>query len=250
MVGLTLFGSCFLSFWGFVNADDIIVQEGSSSSDLAYAVVLANGLPIIAGSTSSNFPGMTNSGSDDAIVVKYNIDGTQAAIKTLATSSDESVYGSTIDDSNNVYVTGYTDGDLAGSEGGRDIFVAKFDSSLTQLWLIQTGTDGSDSGYAVAVDSANRLIVGGTVSGTFTGQTNLGYTDCFIMQYNSSGGMEWVIQFGGSKTDLFYDLAVNTVGSVDDIYATGYTDSGTFDGQTRSGSSAAFLIKVWRFQTG
>ena len=226
-----------------MNTDGIIVQEGSSSSDIAYGVVLANGLPIVAGSTSSNFPGMTNSGSDDAIVVKYNIDGTQAAIKTFATSSDESIYGSTIDDSNNVYVTGYTDGDLAGSQGSRDIFVAKLDSGLTQVWLIQTGTTGSDSGYAVAVDSASRVIVGGTVSGTFTGQTNLGYTDSFIMQCSSTGSMEWVIQFGGSKTDIFYDIAVDTVGSVDDIYGTGYSDSGSFDGQSTSGSGV-FLIKV------
>ena len=245
MVGLPFFGACFLSFWGLVNAGSIIVQEGSSSADYSSGVVLASGLPIVAGTTSGNFPGMTSSGyyNDDAIVVKYNIDGTQAAIKTFGTNSDEAIYASTIDDSNNVYVTGYTYGDLAGSQGSHDVFVAKLDSALTQVWLIQTGTTGTDVGHAVKIDSASRVIVGGYTSGAFTGQTNLGSNDAFIMQYSSGGSREWVIQFGSTGGDYLYDLAVDTVGSVDDIYGTG-ASQGTFEGQSNSGSNDIFLIKV------
>ena len=244
MVGLPFFGACFLSFWGLANAGSIIVQEGSSSADYGSGVVLASGLPIVSGTTSGNFPGMTSSGYDDAIVVKYNIDGTQAAIKTFGTSSDERIYARTIDDSNNVYVTGYTDGDLAGSTGSRDTFVAKLDSSLAQVWLIQPGSTASDSGYAVAVDSASRVIVGGYTGGAFTGQTtSLGSDDAFIMQYSSGGSREWVIQFGSSVSDQLYGLAVDTVGSVDDIYGTG-TSGGTFEGQSNSGDFDIFLIKV------
>ena len=255
MVRLTFFGSCFLSFWGFVNADSIIVQEGSSNYDYATGVVMASGLPIVTGLTNGNFPGMTNSdnsGYYDALVVKYNTDGTQAAIKTFGTSNNnEHIYASTIDDSNNVYVTGYTSGDLAGSQGSNDAFLAKLDSSLTQVWLIQTGTTSSDYGHAVAVDSANRVIVGGYTYGAFTGFSNLGSgtADCFIMQYSSTGSREWVIQFGSTAHDYLYGLAVDTVGSVDDIYGTGYS-AGTFEGQSNSGSNDIFLIKVWRFQTG
>ena len=243
MVGWTFFGSCFLSFWGFVNADGVIVQEGTSGRDWGYAVVVASGLPIVAGSTNANFPGMTNSGSYDGLVVKYNIDGTQAAIKTFATSSGEEIFASAIDDSNNVYVTGYTAGNLAGSQGSNDVFLAKLDSSLTQVWLIQDGTASSEIPYAVTIDSASRVIVGGYTSGAFTDQTNLGSADCFIMQYSSTGSREWVIQFGSTDTDYLYGLAVDTVGSVDDIYGTGYGHDG-FDGQSSSGSSDIFLIKV------
>ena len=243
MVRLPFFGSCFLSFWGLVNADGIIVQQGSTSQDYTIGVVLASGLPIVAGETQGNFPGMTTGGSYDGIVVKYNIDGTQAAIKTFATSSGDRIYASAIDDSNNVYVTGYTDGDLAGSQGSKDVFLAKLDSSLTQVWLIQTGTTSDEIAQAVAINSASRVIVGGYTSGAFTDQTNLGSADCFIMQYSSTGSREWVIQFGSSGSDYLHGLAVDTVGSVDDIYGTGYS-SGTFEGQSNSGSSDIFLIKV------
>ena len=231
-----------------MNADGIIVQEGSSEADYASGVVVASGLPIVAGSTSGSFPGMTTSGSSDALVVKYNTDGTQAAIKTFATSSYEQILSITIDDSNNVYVTGTTGGDLAGHEGSSDIIVAKLDSSLAQVWLVQTGTNDADEGKAVAIDSAGRVLVGGITHSAFTGFTNLGNYDCFIMQFNSTGGMEWVTQFGSTDSDRFHGIAVDTVGSVDDIYGTGYGFD-DFEGQSGSGSADIFLIKVWRFQT-
>ena len=229
-----------------MSADGIIVQEGTSNDDYAMGVVLANGLPIVSGESKADFPGMTNTnaGTWDAIVKKYNTDGTQAAIKTFATSSSEGIYATTIDDSNNVYVAGYTQADLAGSQGGNDIFVAKLDSSLTQIWLIQDGTSSGDLARAVAIDSASRVIVGGyTSGGAFPDHTNLGSSDCFIMQYSSTGTREWVIQFGSTDADDLNGLAVDTVGSVDDIYGTGYGHDG-FDGQSSSGSRDIFLIKV------
>ena len=230
-----------------MNADGIIVQEGTSGSDWGYAVVVAGGLPIVAGSSSSSFPGMTTTGGYDGIVVKYDTDGTQAAIKTYATSSGEEIFASCIDDSDNVYVAGWTAGNLAGSQGSNDVFVAKLDSSLTQAWLIQDGTGSSEFPYAVAVDSASRVIVGGFTNGAFDGFTNLGSSyDCFIMQLSSTGSREWVIQFGSDDTDYVYGLAVDTVGSVDDIYGTGYGHDG-FEGLSSSGSQDIFLIKVWRF---
>ena len=232
-----------------MNADGIFVQDGSSNQDYASGVVVANGLPIVAGYTYGSFENMTNAGQFDSLVVKYNVDGTQAAIKTFATHSIDRIYASTIDDSNNVYVCGYTDGDLAASnQGSSDVILAKLDSSLTQVWLIQDGTTSADYAYAVAVDSASRVIIGGSTAGALTDQTHLGSNDCFIMQFNSTGGMEWVIQFGSADSDVLYGLAVDTVGSVDDIYGTGYSE-GTFENQSNSGSNDIFLIKAWRFQT-
>ena len=93
------------------------------------------------------------------------------------------------------------------------------------------------------VDSASRVIVGGRTDGAFTDQSQVGGGDCFIMQYSSTGSREWVIQFGSTNKDELFGLAVDTVGSVDDIYGTGYA-AGTFEGQSISGSADIFLMKV------
>ena len=50
--------------------------------------------------------------------------------KQLGTSSDDHAYGIITDSSNNVYVTGYTNGGLDGntSAGSSDLFLVKYDS--------------------------------------------------------------------------------------------------------------------------
>ena len=51
-------------------------------------------------------------------------------VKQLGTSSEDYGYGVTVDSSNNIYVTGQTDGGLDGitNSGGTDIFLVKFNS--------------------------------------------------------------------------------------------------------------------------
>lgn len=248
MVIVALLASCFVRLWCLGSADGIIMQQGSTNTDFPSAIVLANGFPVIAGATYANFPGMTLAGGNDAIVVKYNLDGTVAAMTTFATTDWDSIWASTIDDSANIYLVGHTTWDLNGTNAGagswtNDVFIAKVDSNLNQVWLIQTGTTTNDYGYAVALDSSGKVIVGGSSAGTWPDQTQLGDNDAFIMQYDSHGNRQWVIQFGSAGDDYVYGIAVDTVDSIDDIYATGVS-AGSFEGHTSSGSNDFFLIKV------
>jgi hypothetical protein len=80
------------------------------------------------GNTSSS----TNSSPDfDIFLVKYNSSGTKQWTKQLGTSSIDTGNGVSTDSSGNIYVTGYTQGDLDGntSSGSNDIFLVKYDSS-------------------------------------------------------------------------------------------------------------------------
>lgn len=249
MIVVALFASYFVRLWCLGSADGIIMQQGSTNTDFPSAIVLANGFPVIAGTTYANFPGMTHIGGSDAIAVKYNLDGTVAAITTIATTDWDSIWAGTIDDSANIYLVGHTSLDLNGTNAGagtwtKDVFIAKVDSNLNHLWLVQTGTTTNDYGYAVALDSSGKVIVGGSSSGTWPDQTQLGNDDAFIMQYDSHGNRQWVIQFGSAEDDSVYGIAVDTVDSIDDIYATG-TSAGIFEGHTSySGGNDFFLIKV------
>lgn len=244
MIGWPLLLSCSLGLWRAVNADSVIVQEGGLNNDYPFSIVLVGGLPVVSGFTAATFPGMTTAGSDDAIIVKYNMDGTQAAIKSFGTTFIDQIHCSAIDGSDNVFVAGVTAGSLNGSNaGGYDVFIAKLDSSLSQVWLVQTGTTGDQYARAVATDSSGNLIVGGDTGGTWSGQTSVGNDDAFIMKYDTSGTQQWVIQFGSTSDDRLYGIAVDMVDSVDDILATGYT-RGNFEGGTYSGNTDLFLIKV------
>lgn len=229
------------------------MQQGSDLYDEATGIVLVGGLPVIVGWTNGDFPGMTNSnrGNADGIVVKYSLDGSRTTTVRISTTSEDKIYDAATDSSSNIFVVGYTSGTLTNTEAGtyQDGFIVKLDSNLNEQWIRQPGTTNSDYLYSVQIDSTGRVIVGGftyaawSATTTTSATSNLGGYDSCILVYDTNGTRQWVIQFGSAGHDYLNALAVDTVDSLDDIYATGYTD-GAFDGKTNSGSNDIFLIKV------
>ena len=95
------------------------------------------------GTTEGGLDGNANSGGiryylrascKDIFLVKYNSSGTKQWTKQFGTSSMDDGTGVTTDSSGNIYVTGYTKGDLDGNtkSGDDDIFLVKYDSSGTK----------------------------------------------------------------------------------------------------------------------
>jgi len=136
-----------------------------------------------------------------------------------------------VDSSNNIYVTGYTDGGLDGnsSSGKQDFFLTKYNSSGTKEWTKQEGSSGDDFAYGVAVDSSDNIYVTGYTDKKFHGNNNSGRFDIFLVKYNSSGARQWTKQLGTSNNE--YASAVATDSS-DNIYVTGMTWGG-LDGSTK-----------------
>jgi len=106
-------------------------QLGTSSSDGGSGVTTdSSGNIYVTGYTLGGLDGNTNSGSYDMFLVKYNSSGTKQWTKQLGTSSVDKGRGVTTDSSDNIYVTGGTDGDLDGNtnSGSVDIFLVKYNS--------------------------------------------------------------------------------------------------------------------------
>ena len=109
--------------------------------------------------------------------------------KQLGTSYGDLGRGITTDSSDNIYVTGHTEGGLDGntSSGQEDIFLVKYNSSGTKQWTKQLGTSSSDKGRGVTTDSSGNIYVTGTTSGDLDGNTSSGQEDIFLVKYDSSG---------------------------------------------------------------
>mgnify|MGYP001307160468 CR=1 FL=1 len=107
-------------------------QLGTSSDDLGIGVTTDSSDNIyLTGYTKGGLDGNTNSGDYDIFLVKYNSSGKKQWTKQLGTSSYDEGVGVTTDSSDNIYVTGQTQGGLDGntSSGGDDIFLVKYNSS-------------------------------------------------------------------------------------------------------------------------
>jgi len=212
-------------------------QLGSSESDSGSGVTTdSSGNIYVTGYTGGGLDGNTFSGGHtDIFLVKYDSSGTKQWTKQLGTSSFDSGNDVTTDSSGNIYVTGKTSGSLDGNTdpGGdwNDIILVKYDSSGTRQWIKQLGSSLNDWGDGVTTDSSGNIYITGFTHGYLDGNTNSGWSDIFLVKYNSSGSKQWTKQLGTSKDER--GLGVTTDSS-ENIYVTGNTDGG-LDGNKNMG---------------
>ncbi len=193
------------------------------------------------GGTYGGINSNTNSGEQDIFLVKMdNESGTQWTVQ-LGSSSNDTGRGVAVDTSNNIYVTGSTEGGLNGytNLGEEDVFLLKYNSSGTIQWSRQLGTSESDIGHAVAVYSNTYIYVVGETEGGLDNNTSSGGKDLFLVQYNASGTRQWTKQMGTTSDDVAYGV---TVDSSNNVYVTGAT-FGALNG-SNNGSSDIFIMKI------
>jgi len=222
-------------------------QLGTSGWDEGKGVATdSSGNVYVAGYTGGGLDGNSNSGGNDLFVVKYNSSGTKQWTQQLGSSSNEYTQGVATDSSGNVYVGGRTSGGLDGNSnsGETDLFVVKYDSSGTKQWTRQLGTSSSDDAWGVATDSSGNVYITGRTGGGLDGNSHSGYSgysDTFVVKYNSSGTKQWTQQMGSYSTSRDSDLGVATDSS-GNVFVAGFTREG-LDGNNNSGQSDLFVVK-------
>lgn len=220
------------------------------------------------GTSSAN---ITSSGSTDAFVCKLDSTGAYVwAVKLGGATSDQG-YGIVVDNSGNVYTTGYFSSSTAyfdpasasthtlSTTGGNDIYVSKLNASGNYVWAVKMGGTGADQGFGIAVDGNSNVYTTGYFNGTgvyFDPATTATHTltssgnDIFVSKLDADGSYVWAVQMGGSGGDQGYAIAVDNSGNV---YTTGsfagtgaYFDPASTSSHTlsSSGSSDIFVSKL------
>ncbi|MCX5887156.1 MAG: SBBP repeat-containing protein [Proteobacteria bacterium] len=232
---------------------------GSYGASIQAIAIDKSGNVLIAGETeSSDFPTTSgaydtsyNGGGEwggDVFVSKLNSSLTTLMASTFLGGKDEDdAYGLAIDSSGNVFVAGYTSSsdfpttsgvyDTSYNGGDEDVFVSKFNSSLTTL-MASTFIGGSGyEGYGsvLAIDSSGNVFVAGessssnfpTTSGAYDTSYNGGDRDVFVSKFNSSLTTLMASTFiGGSGYDDYGKaLAIDSSGN---IFIAGGTSSPDF----------------------
>jgi len=205
---------------------------GTSGNDTSCgAAVDSDGNIYITGYTGGDLDGNTNAGEYDIFVAKYDTNGDKKWTELLGTLENEVGYGIAVDSNNNVSITGWTQGDLAGNTnaGGWDIFVAMYDPNGYIQWTKLLGTSDFDEGHGIAMDSDGNIYV--------TGVTQ---SDILFAKYNASGSRQWSGSSSTSEYECGRGIAVDSNG---DIYITGGT-WGDLDGKANEGRNDIFITKL------
>ena len=214
--------------------EQVLVQTGTSGDEEILDMSIdSNNRSYVTGYTSGAFDG-TNQGFYDAFALRIANNGVINWARQIGSSADDYGVGiGAINASGNPAIIGTTEGTLSGqtSAGGIDIFIAEYNTNGAQQWLRQTGTSGNEFAIGGCADSSGNYYFAGTTDGTWSGQTNSGLTDFFLMKYNGTGVFQFARQFGSSNYDYSYSLSCTNAGV---IYHSG-ASSGSMPGFTSKG---------------
>lgn len=233
------------------NSDGTILwkkQFGTSQAEQATDIVVdGSGNSYLTGFTNGNLAdGSSNAGGRDAWVAKYDPDGDRVWIEQLGSLKDDEAQSVAIDSAGNVYITGFTEGNLAGDRpGAKDVWLAKYDKDGNLVWTKQFGSTDNDLAYGITVDNANNLYLTGFTNGNLDGR-EAGKYDSWVAKYDTDGNNLWLETLGSDTQSYSRNIAVDGNGNV---YITGIEEEGD------NTSFDAFLAKyspegslVWKQQ--
>ena len=242
----------------------------SASTDSSGNIIVAgyyasNPLNIFAANGSTVSFTLSNSGSQDAFVVKYDPNGTPLWARRIGATGQDVANSVSTDSSGNIVVTGYyasnplniyaANGSTVSftltNTGSYNTFVVKYDSSGTPLWARRLGGTLSDFAQSVSTDSSGNVIVVGQYSSTTlnifaaNGSTvlftlaNSGNNDAFVVKYDSSGTWQWARRIGGTFSDVANEVSTDSSGNV---IVAGQHSSNPLDIFAENGSTVSFSL--------
>ena len=205
------------------------------NQDFARSIAVDSGGDVIATGSYYNsvtFGGTTLTSPDNwfsAYVVKYRNSGSVAWAKSIGASSFHVyAYGAAAAQSGDAYITGYL------SDGNR-MFISKYSSDGDLMW---TREESARRTYSYGLGTAASPNGGAYVAGYFgTGAnssvmfgtntlTSAGYSDAFLVKYDSNGNAVWARRAGGLAGAYASSVAVDNEGNA--LITGTFSDVATF----------------------
>ena len=206
---------------------------------------------------------LTSNGSEDIFALKLDSDGDFVWAVGMGSPFYEEPVSVGVDGLGNVYVGGYFSNTIdfdpgegvtnINTNGGQDIFVVKLDQDGNFLLAGGLGGPEQDLCLGMDVSSGGDVYLTGAFNETADFdpgpgeqlRTSLGNFDGFITKLNALGEHSYTVTFGGTDSDIAWDVALDAQGNA---YA-----AGGFRGQFQSGfdvppdavgSEDVFVVKV------
>jgi chitodextrinase len=205
---------------------------------LNVAVDSTGGYVYVTGYTTAAMDGQLSHGGRDIFLVRYDLNGGSKQTRLLGTAQADAGNAVAVDVNGNVYIACYTEGTLGSpNSGGKDIVVAKFNSSLVLQDAWQIGSAGDDVATGVAVSAAGDSVyitglAGGVLPSLVAGNTYAGNGDLMVARFSNAGVLGWTALLGSPETDA--GLAVAVIGSA--VNVAGVT-GGALPGKTSQGGN-------------
>ncbi|HYV54141.1 MAG TPA: T9SS type A sorting domain-containing protein [Chitinophagaceae bacterium] len=180
---------------------------------------------------------LTNYGTNNILLAKYDSTGTVFWAKSSYGAGDNECNDIAVDNSSNSYLTGkfgapfvsFDTDTLFKPGAGTNPFLVKYDQSGNEIWAKGGEGAGTNIGTSVAVDTSGNIYIAGSYNAQnliFDSDTVIntaaGFTDVFIVKYNSAGNVIWVKNIGGILAENCSAILTDNSGN---LYITGIFSS-------------------------
>jgi hypothetical protein len=210
---------------------------------------------------------LTSAGLWDIFITKLDSSGNFIWAREMGGSNDDAAQSIAVDDSGNVYTSGYFSGTVdfdpgAGvynltSAGSADMFILKLNSSGNFVWAKAMGGSGWDNAYSIASDASGNVYTTGVFQDTVdfdpgaavVNVVSAGGSDIFISKLDAGGNFVWEKNIGGIDEESGSAIKVDGSGN---IYITGAFRNGfdfdpgigVYNMLSASGDNDAFILKL------
>jgi len=199
-------------------------RAGGSESDEGYGIAVdeSNGCTVTGYfRRAASFENilLNSEGAEDIFIAKYDATGRLKWIRQAGGRSSDIANDIDLDCMGNSFITGSFGGSAAfgttqlSSDGGGDIFVAKYDYFGNVVWAKNAGGPNDDVGRGIAADGFGGCVTTGefvfdarfdTISLVSNGQR-----DVYIARYDRGGDVLWVKGAGGASSDVGDSISRN-----------------------------------------
>ncbi len=196
-----------------------------------------------------------NGANGGGFVAKYDAAGSVLWAFKIGNNQDDACNGVAVDATGDIYVTGYLENiaDVKGtsgsstvlsSVGGRDMFIAKYNTSGQLLWARKGGGSQDDEGLSICVNNKKVFVSGyytgsATIAGTGTsagGSSN----NAFIASYDLTGNPLWLADAGSSNNSYARSVTCDTLG----VYLAGDFTGSPLIVYDSSSTSVGFVVNA------
>ncbi len=186
-------------------------DESNGSSDYGYSIAVdGNGNYIVAGYTDAY-------GTRDLLVIKVEPDSGNIIWKrTYGWGESDYARAVAVAPDGNYLIAGYT---YSFNDNTADILLLKVDSADGDiLWSrVLESPSMHYKATSMVLDPSGNIFIGG-----YLNNDDYSMVDGFILKLSPSGDSLWGLEWGGTGTDIVWDLILDSGGNV---VVAGYTDS-------------------------
>lgn len=233
-----------------VDAEELKVEwqkswGGSSYDSFTSSLLFDDGSFIIVGRTESiDIDNISNKGSTDVVIIKYNKDGNVIWQKTWGGSGYDSAFSIIKTESDGfVIVCETTSSDIEGIESiaGTEAMIVKFDKNGNIEWQKSWGGNHQDCFNSIETTLDGGFIVTGySASENIDGIVNEGYEDAIIIKYDKDGNVVWQKNWGGESNESFDDILYMDDNS---FIVVGQSASSNIEELPNKGETDAIILK-------